>query len=67
MKDIFPSMNLLEIVELRPNTVEVFRQYEEMTGSCLLCNHLFDSLESVAAQYGLKLDDFLKQLKTSED
>ena len=65
MTNLLSSMTLLEIVELRPNTVELFRQYEQETGSCLLCNNLFDSLESVASQYNLKLDDLLNRLQNS--
>jgi len=60
-------MTLLEIIELRPETEAVFRQYEQMTGSCLLCNNLFDSLESVASQYSLKMDDLLNSLQTSNE
>jgi hypothetical protein len=67
MTELLSSMTLLEIVELRPDTVEVFRQYEELTGSCLLCSNLFDSLESVASQYSLKLDDLLSRLQTSDE
>jgi len=32
MVDLLSSMTLLQIIELRRNTVEVFRQYEQMTG-----------------------------------
>ncbi len=67
MTNLLSSMTLLEIIELRPNSVEVFRQYEQLTGACLLCNNLFDSLESVSSQYSLELDDFLNRLHTSND
>lgn len=64
MSDLSPSMTLLQIVELHPDTVEIFRHYEQTTGSCLLCNNLFDSLASVALQYNLDLDDLLKRLQS---
>jgi len=67
MVDLLSSMTLLQIIELGPDTVKVFRQYEQITGSCLLCNNLFDSLESVASQYSLKVDDFINSLQTSNE
>lgn len=66
MADLSPSMTILQIIELHPDTVEVFRHYEQITGSCLLCSNLFDSLESVAAQYSLRLDDLLARLASPD-
>ena len=63
MGPISSSMTLLEIIEKLPDTEKIFRQYEQLTGSCLLCNHLFDSLESVASQYNLALDELLSRLQ----
>ncbi len=67
MADISSSMTLLQIVELHPDTVDVFHEYEEITGSCLLCSNLFDSLESVAAQYDLNVGDLLRRLQGAND
>jgi hypothetical protein len=67
MADILSSMTLLEIIELRPNAVEVFRQYEQAAGSCLLCNNLFDSLESVAIRYDIELDKLLEELENIKE
>lgn len=63
MTKILSSMTLLEIVELKPETVDIFRKFEKAAGSCLLCNHLFDSLENVASEYKLNLDHLLASLE----
>jgi len=34
-------MSLLEMVELSPRSEEVFHQYDDEAGCCLLCNNLF--------------------------
>lgn len=65
MPEISPTMTLLQIIELRPETEAVFHQYEKMTGSCLLCHNLFDTLENVATQYSLNLDDLFNSLQTT--
>jgi hypothetical protein len=67
MPEISANMTLLEIAQLHPETEAIFRQYEQITGSCLLCNNLFDSLSSMAAQYSLKLDELLRHLQTSNE
>lgn len=60
---ITPDMSLLQIVELSPQTEEVFHQYDDEAGCCLLCNNLFDSLEEVARTYSLDLNQILARLK----
>lgn len=62
MTTITPNMSLLEIVELSPRSEEVFHQYDDEAGCCLLCNNLFDSLEEVARTYSLDLDQILAKL-----
>ena len=54
MTIINPNMSLLQIVELSPQSEEVFHQYDDEAGCCLLCNNLFDSLEEVARTYSLE-------------
>lgn len=63
MHEISSAMTLLDIVDMWPENQDVFRQYEEYTGTCLLCQHLFDSLESVASQYAIDLEDFMHKLQ----
>ena len=62
MTIINPNMSLLQIVELSPQSEEVFHQYDNEAGCCLLCNNLFDSLEEVARNYSLDLKQILARL-----
>ncbi len=63
MTSITPKMSLLEIVEASPRSEEIIRQYDGEAGCCLLCNNLFDSLEDVARNYSLDLNQILAKLK----
>jgi hypothetical protein len=63
MTTITPNMSLLEIVELSPRSEEVFHQYDDEAGCCILCNNLFDSLEEVARIYSLDLNQILARLE----
>ncbi|NLB52281.1 MAG: hypothetical protein GX808_04995 [Syntrophomonadaceae bacterium] len=63
MTIITPGMSLLQIVELSPQSEEVFHQYDAEAGCCILCNNLFDSLEEVAKIYSLDLNQILAKLK----
>ncbi|GFR35697.1 hypothetical protein [Thermobrachium celere] len=56
------EMILLDIVEKYPETEEVFHMYDEVAGVCILCSHLFDSLEVVANKYDLDLEKLLQNL-----
>lgn len=55
------STTLLEAVQLRPGCEEVFRARDVQAGRCLLCNHLFDSVELVAALYALDIEALLRE------
>ena len=63
MRLIKPDMSLLQIIELNPRSEEVFHQYDEELGACLLCNHLFDSLEDVAQIYQLDINHIFSRLQ----
>lgn len=56
------EMNPLEIVEAYPQTQEAFHHYDEVIGKCLLCYHLFDSLETICQEYQLDLKDMMDGL-----
>ena len=58
-----PYMTLLQIIELNPQSEEVFRQYEEELGSCLLCHNLFDSLENIAQMYRLDIEQIFCRIQ----
>lgn len=55
-------MTLLEIVEKHPETEDVFREYEDIAGECLLCKNLFDSIEDVAREYNINSEELLNKL-----
>ena len=59
---IRPTSQLWEIIFHHRATEAVFKQYEEETGQCLCCQHLFESLEDTARRYGLDLEEMLKRL-----
>lgn len=53
----------LDIVEEYPETMEAFHSYDEVLGKCLLCHHLFDSLDVICQEYDLDLTEMLATLK----
>ena len=55
-------MIILDVVGDYPPTDPVFREYDEIAGKCLLCHHLFDSIESVAKEYRLDEQAMLRKL-----
>jgi len=56
-------MEILEIVDAYPETEDVFRSYDEATGVCVLCTHLFEKVEDLTETYGLDLDEMIKRLQ----
>lgn len=59
---IQPYMIVLDVVGDYPPTDPVFREYDEVIGKCLLCQHLFDSIESIAKEYQLDEQEMLRKL-----
>jgi len=53
---ITKEMTVLEIVEKHPETEDVFRSYDDITGKCVLCSCLFDTVEKISLDYNLDLD-----------
>ena len=51
MTVITPAMKLVRDCRAEPASREVFHQYDDEAGCCLLCNNLFDPLEEVARIY----------------
>lgn len=56
------AMTLLDVVHAHPATEPVFRSRDAQAGVCLLCAALFETVEHVAAAYGLDLDALLADL-----
>ena len=59
---ITSQMIVLDIVEKHPETETVFREYDPITGICILCYHLFDSIETIEKAYDLNSDEFVERL-----
>lgn len=59
---ITSRMTLLEIVERWPETETAIRTYDAVTGVCLLCHRLFDSVEAIAAEFSLDTEDMVRKL-----
>ena len=53
---------MLEIIENYPETEEVFRAYDDIAGKCLLCNNLFDSIETIAMEYSINSEEMLNKI-----
>lgn len=64
---ITKEMNPLEIVQKYPETEEVFHEYDDVLGKCLLCYFLFDPLEETAFKNNLDLEEMVEKLNTAAD
>jgi len=53
---------ILDIVSNYPQTEDVFKPYDEKVGKCVMCNHLFETVEEFSDMYGLDMDELLKNL-----
>jgi hypothetical protein len=57
-------MSVLDAVSAYPATEPVFREMDTAK-TCVLCDHLFDSLGTVAAVLGLEADRLLERLEAA--
>lgn len=62
---ITSDMTVLDVLAKYRETEAVFRRYDTQAGECLCCNALFDTLEDVAAKYGLDLNTLLTDLRAA--
>lgn len=56
---------VLEWVEEYPHTEEIFRQYDSLVGTCILCQCLFDTIIDIEKRYKVDLSMLMDQLKKS--
>ncbi|MBP1925095.1 UTP-glucose-1-phosphate uridylyltransferase [Sedimentibacter acidaminivorans] len=59
------EMTILDIVEKYPKTEEIFKSYDKLVGKCVLCNNLFDSLDSFTADNNIDLQDLIDKIDNS--
>ncbi|MDY0360888.1 MAG: hypothetical protein RBR08_05515 [Desulforegulaceae bacterium] len=62
MEDL-KNMTLLDIMSKWEKTQKIIKSYDEKAGTCLCCNHLFDTLESVCLRYQIKIDEITEKIK----
>lgn len=60
MKKITKKMNIAEIAEKYPSTIEVFKKYNLFCFGCASAH--FENLEAIAQEFGVDIDQFVKEL-----
>lgn len=65
--EINRESRILDIVEIYPQMEEIFKPYDDVIGKCVMCHHLFDTLEDFATQYNMDLEVLLNSLKSRID
>lgn len=56
------DMTILDILCDHQEVQEVFRRYDQVIGECVMCNHMFETLEEFSSQYGLDCEKLLSEL-----
>lgn len=57
--------SILDILCDHQEAQEVFRRYDQVIGECVMCNHLFETLEEFTARYGLDCEALLAELRAA--
>lgn len=57
---------ILDIVSDYPQTEEIFKPYDEIVGKCVMCNHLFETVEEFSEMYDLNMEELLKNLNSNK-
>lgn len=57
------DITLLDLIYKYPQTEKLFRKYEEITNSCIMCEHLFATLDEVSLILNCSIDELLKEVK----
>ena len=53
---------ILDIVSDHPKTEAVFKPYDEKIGKCVMCHHLFETVDEFVKMYNLDLNILLEKL-----
>ncbi len=56
------SMKILDIVERFPDKEIIFKPYDEIAGKCIMCHHLFDTVEDLCKAYDIDEKELLGAL-----
>lgn len=65
MPVITKKMNIGEVVEKYPATVEVFKKYNLFCFGCIASR--FENLEAVAEEFGVNIEQFVKELNEAAE
>ena len=57
--------SILDILCDHQEAQEVFRRYDQVIGECVMCNHLFETLEEFTAKFGLDCEELLARLRAA--
>lgn len=60
---IKPETILLDVIYEHPQTEKLFRKYEELTGICIMCEHLFAALDEVSLILNCNTDELITEIK----
>jgi hypothetical protein len=60
---IHPDMTILDVVSAHPDTIAVFKSFDEQAGECICCTSLFMTIRDVARKYHFHLPQFLSTLE----
>ncbi|MGM0418145.1 MAG: hypothetical protein ACQEQS_05440 [Thermodesulfobacteriota bacterium] len=58
------KMTLLDIMAEYENSEEIIKSYDKKAGTCLCCNHLFETLEDVCKKFSLSEEEIISRITT---
>ena len=62
---INPRMTVLDIISRHRATEAVFKAWDSLAGECICCQALFDTVQQVADNHGLNLDQLMVDLNAA--
>ncbi len=57
------DMKVIDIVYRYPHTEAVFKRYDSRLGGCVMCSHIFDTLNELTKRYDFDLAQLIKELE----
>ncbi|MGD8563702.1 MAG: hypothetical protein PVG03_14260 [Desulfarculaceae bacterium] len=61
--EINPDMKIVDVIYQHRDTLAVFKRYESITGQCICCQDLFQTIGQICSKYDLDPQAFLLELK----
>lgn len=60
---LLQNKTVFDIIYEFPETKEVFQKYEEDTGICIMCEHLFATINDISIVIKRNVDNILQDLE----